>query len=77
MRRTILAAILVAATAGASQAQVSDEVARQACEPDVMRLCADSIPDRQRIAQCLRTNVQQISPNCRAVLNGGAPAARQ
>ena len=77
MRKTILATILVAATAGAGHAQVSDEQARQACEPDVMRLCAESIPDRQRIAQCLRTNVQQISPTCRAVLNGGAPAVRQ
>jgi hypothetical protein len=77
MRKTILAAIFLASTAGAGHAQVSDEVARQACEPDVMRLCSEAIPDRQRIAQCLRTNVQQISPNCRAVLNGGAPAARQ
>jgi hypothetical protein len=77
MRKLFLAAILVASTSGAGYAQVSDEEGRQACEPDVMRLCADSIPDRQRIAQCLRTNVQQISPNCRAVLNGGRPAARQ
>lgn len=77
MRKLFLAAMLVASTAGVGNAQVSDEVARQACESDVMRLCGDAIPDRQRIAQCLRTNVQQISPNCRAVLSGGSPAARQ
>ena len=77
MRTTILAAVACMVIGSTAHAQVTEEQQRQACEPDVMRLCAEAIPDRPRIAQCLRANVQQISAACRAMLNGGRPAAPQ
>jgi hypothetical protein len=46
---------------------------QQACTPDVMRLCADSVPDVNRIVSCLRRNRSSLSPPCGAVFGvGGA-----
>jgi hypothetical protein len=40
---------------------------QMACTPDVWRLCGSAIPDVERIKACLRANVPQLSPPCRAV----------
>jgi hypothetical protein len=40
---------------------------QQACTPDVMRLCADSVPDVNRIVSCLRRNRTNLSAPCGAV----------
>jgi hypothetical protein len=40
---------------------------QMACTPDVWRLCSAAIPDVDRIVACLRSNVPQLSPSCRAV----------
>ena len=40
---------------------------QMACTPDVWRLCGSEIPDVERIKACLRANVPQLSPSCRAV----------
>jgi hypothetical protein len=44
---------------------------QQACTPDVMRLCADSVPDVNRIVVCLRHNRSNLSPPCGAVFGAG------
>ena len=44
----------------------SDE--RQACEPDVNRLCSEFIPDRSKIIVCLNQKVRQLNPACRNVI---------
>jgi len=41
---------------------------QMACTPDVWRLCGSQIPDVNRITACLRANVPQLSPPCRAVM---------
>jgi hypothetical protein len=40
---------------------------QMACTPDAWRLCGAQIPDVDRITACLRANVAQLSPPCRAV----------
>ncbi len=40
-----------------------------ACTPDAMRLCQNSIPDESRVALCLDQNKRQLSPACTAVFN--------
>jgi len=52
---------------------------QMACTPDVFRLCGAQIPDADRIVACLRANVPQLSPGCRAVFDTGDPqqTARQ
>jgi hypothetical protein len=44
---------------------------QQACTPDVMRLCADSVPDVNRIVACLRHNRSNLSAPCGAVFGAG------
>ena len=44
---------------------------QQACTPDVMRLCADSVPDVNRIVSCLRRNRSNLSAPCGAVFGAG------
>jgi hypothetical protein len=44
------------------------EAERQACEPDVNRLCSQFIPDRDKIIVCLNQKVRELSPACRTVI---------
>jgi hypothetical protein len=46
-----------------------DEKERAACHPDVVKFCADAIPDQFRILSCLQTNRPKISNACRGVLS--------
>lgn len=41
---------------------------RQACEPDVNRLCSQFIPDRDKIILCLNQKVRELNPPCRGVI---------
>jgi hypothetical protein len=57
-------------TNGASLQLASDsgsDVQRQACTPDVFRLCGQFIPDAGAIVGCLRVQRPSLSPACRAV----------
>ena len=46
------------------------EAQRNACKPDVYRLCKWYIPSRVRITDCLNQNIDKLSPACRAVMEG-------
>lgn len=50
---------------------------REACTPDVFRLCASEIPSVDRIVSCLNRKKPQLSPACRTVMNGGDKSARR
>jgi hypothetical protein len=54
----------IAATA--QEQATADE--RQACEPDVNRLCGQFIPDRDKIILCLNQKVKELSPSCRGAI---------
>ena len=41
---------------------------RQACEPDVNRLCSQFIPDRDKIILCLNQKVRELNPSCRGII---------
>ena len=43
---------------------------RQACKPDVFRLCSAFIPRREQITMCLERNFPRLSEPCRAVFEG-------
>ena len=55
------ALFLSAETPAAAQ---GTEQQRQACTPDVFRLCGAYIPDADRIAACLRASGPQLSRPC-------------
>ena len=66
--RTALAfAILASATTFSALAETMEE--RQACTPDAQNLCADEIPDRERVYECLVRNVNHLSPACKKIIN--------
>jgi len=56
---------------GSGQADV-----RQACTPDAMRLCGDTIPDVTRTTACMKAKRAQLSPECRVAMAGGSGGAR-
>lgn len=53
------------ATASAALAQGTPEE-RSACQGDAFQFCAGDIPNVPAIEGCLKTNISQISPACRA-----------
>jgi hypothetical protein len=57
----------IAAGPAISQDNRGTQEQQMACTPDVWRLCGAQIPDVDRITACLRANVPQLSPPCRAV----------
>jgi hypothetical protein len=42
--------------------------AEELCTPDVMRLCQEAIPERNKIVACLRAKRGQLSAGCRSVM---------
>lgn len=58
---------ILAFTQSPALAQGTDQE-REACTPDVFRLCGAYIPDADRIVACLRGNPNQLSQACYAVM---------
>jgi hypothetical protein len=70
-------ASVLAAGAYASPALAESEADRTACRPDVFRLCAGEIPNRNRIVACLIRKRSQLSPPCAAVFSQPQEGARR
>ena len=64
-RATLVAVALAASTVTCFAA--GTEAQRQACTPDVFRLCSSDIPNVDKIVACLKTNRSKLSPACSAV----------
>jgi hypothetical protein len=60
-------AILASATTLCAPAETIEE--RLACTPDAQILCADEIPDRDRVYECLVRRVTQLSPACKKIIS--------
>jgi hypothetical protein len=69
--RSALAAGFLA-VAGAAQADDQPETQRQrdACTPDAHRWCQVYIPNRDAITACLKLNIDNLSRDCRLVMQG-------
>jgi len=50
------------------QIQQRFQAAREACEPDVAKFCADVKPGGRRIGACLREHTSELSQACQAAL---------
>jgi hypothetical protein len=64
----ILASVLMLAPVAAPAQEQGTADERQACEPDVNRLCSQFIPDRDKIILCLNQKVRELNPSCRSVI---------
>ena len=61
---------IVAATLGSSASFAQGTMSeRQACEPDVFRLCSNFIANVGEIVACLRGNEARLSEACRQVMS--------
>ena len=65
-RLTLVCLLFLPIPAIAQEQGTADE--RQACEPDVNRLCSQFIPDRDKIILCLNQKVRELNPSCRSVI---------
>jgi hypothetical protein len=74
--RAVLAfALLVPAAALPALAETQAE--RQACFNDAQSMCADEIPDKEKVYQCLVKKVNDLSPACKKVITSSiAPAPK-
>jgi hypothetical protein len=63
---TLVCLLFIPIAAIAQEQGTADE--RQACEPDVNRLCSQFIPDRDKIILCLNQKVRELKPSCRGVI---------
>ena len=66
----VLAAALVLGAFGnvsAASAETQDD--REACTPDVHKICGEFIPNRDEIVKCLVKNKAKLSPACRVVMS--------
>jgi hypothetical protein len=52
----------------AAFAQQGTPEQQAACQPDVMRLCGNFIPDVDRIVACLKYNEPNLNPACHDVM---------
>jgi hypothetical protein len=68
LTRLMLACALMLAPASALAQDQGTSDERQACEPDVNRLCSEFIPNRDKIIICLNQKVRQLNPACRSVI---------
>ena len=67
--RTLSALLLTVAMMTPAFAYTDEQA--QACTPDVMRLCAEFIPDQGRITACMIQKKKQISATCIQVMKKG------
>lgn len=74
--KTMTAAGLLLAATLAAYAVPTPAAAQHACEPDAHRLCSQFIPDESTVASCLRRNMRNLSPGCRAAMTAGKAAKR-
>ena len=68
LHRLMLAAVLVI-SAPIWKAAAETEAERRACQEDAQIFCADEIPDRERVYQCLVQKVSQLSVPCKKIIN--------
>ncbi|MBE7220095.1 MAG: hypothetical protein INR64_16615 [Caulobacteraceae bacterium] len=78
MRITLATAVtaLILLLPSLASAEITTDTVRQraeqACYDDVNRLCADSIPDEDRIKACMKAHRAQLSPKCRTIFDANA-----
>jgi hypothetical protein len=70
--RAALAAGFLSAAGRAALAEDQPETQRQrdACTPDAHRWCQVYIPNRDAITACLKENIDNLSRDCRLVMQG-------
>jgi hypothetical protein len=72
-RAALALALIVPAATMPALAETVEE--RLACTPDAQILCADEIPDRDRVYICLVKKVNDLSPACKSIISASIAVA--
>ena len=64
-----VALALICLTFGSVAGRAQNQDGQQACMNDAFAVCGQFIPDRERVAGCLRSNIQRVSLSCRVALS--------
>lgn len=72
--RAALAFALVVLAAAPPPARAETAEERLACTADAQTLCADEIPDRERVYLCLVKRVNELTPACRRIISAAIAA---
>ena len=67
IRAALSLAVLCLAFAAAT-VKADTQPDNSACIMDALTLCGQFIPDRERVAACLKSNHSRVSTDCRAAL---------
>jgi hypothetical protein len=74
-RAALAFALLAPAASLPALAETQEE--RMACTADANNLCAEEIPDREKVYQCLVRKVNDLSPACKRIIAASiAPASK-
>jgi hypothetical protein len=71
-RRWLLLSLLSLMASPAPSVGQGTPEERQACTPDVFRLCSIFIPDADQITACLKDKTAELSDPCKLVISTGA-----
>ncbi len=66
-RAALVLALLAPAAVAPAFAETAEE--RLACTADAQMLCADEIPDREKVYSCLIKKVNDLSPACKKIIS--------
>lgn len=69
MKRLLASFAVVAVCVTPAVAAEPSEADKQACTPDVFRLCSSSIPNVDNIVACLKKEKRNLSSGCRVVFD--------
>ncbi|HEY6831721.1 MAG TPA: hypothetical protein VI251_04455 [Pseudolabrys sp.] len=70
LRIALIAFVLVGACGSLRAAEDGTPAQRRACKQDVFKLCSEWIPRHDAITYCLQKNIERLSRDCRAVMEG-------
>ncbi|MFM0206714.1 hypothetical protein PQQ96_04840 [Paraburkholderia sediminicola] len=70
-----IAALLVASLAALSAVTAANAATRdeqtKACRRDALHFCIVDVPNREKIIACMKRHLDELSPACRAMFDGG------
>lgn len=73
MNRTytlLVVSLLALSAVTTANAATQDEQAK-ACRGDAMHFCSADIPNKEKITDCMKQHIDELSPACRAMFKGG------
>ena len=67
----LLVASLAALSAVTSANAATREEQTKACRRDALHFCIVDVPNREKIIACMRRHLDELTPACRAMFDGG------